>query len=398
MSALISYISGLFFMLSMASNEPYYHSVPVSEGDGSWTLLRRYGLDVHTCNIQRFYDLNGLSEKQALLKDKKYKIPVLIYNYNGKSIRSSIGINDWDKAVRIKKYNEALLADGLRRTHYTASKILWVPYHEINCDAQTNGQIADSDPADSPESFKSMLNQPLFGSQYASFEKEDNSLSGKVYYIVSGHGGPDPGAIAHNVSGAYNLCEDEYAYDVSLRLMRQLMAKGATVHMIVEDKNDGIRDDLFLDCDKDERCGGHRIPLNQLDRLRQRAREVNRLYNSYKAKGIYDQKVICIHVDSRAAQSRQDVFFYYYQKSRSGKKLAENLHQTFKAKYQKYQSNRGYYGTLSPRPLYMLRKTNAPAVYVELANIKNGLDRERLVKKENREALAKWLADGLAID
>lgn len=241
-----------------------------------------------------------------------------------------------------------------------------------------------------------MLEQPLFGKTYERFPREDNSLNDQVFYIVSGHGGPDPGAIAHKVGGSYNLCEDEYAYDVSLRLMRQLMAKGAQVHMIIEDFNDGIRDESFLDCDKDETCGGKSIPLSQLDRLRQRAMKVNQLYRENKKKGFHKHKVICIHVDSRAEHRRQDVFFYYYGKSRSGKKLAQNLYDTFGDNYKKYQSNRGYSGTMSARPLYMLRKTDAPAVYIELANIRNGLDRERIIKKENREALAKWIAEGIA--
>jgi N-acetylmuramoyl-L-alanine amidase len=43
----------------------------------------------------------------------------------------------------------------------------------------------------------------------------------------------------------------------------------------------------------------------------------------------------------------------------------------------------------------MLRKTDAPAVYVELANIRNAEDRRRIVHKDNREAVAKWLAEGL---
>ncbi|MDX1684004.1 MAG: N-acetylmuramoyl-L-alanine amidase [Saprospiraceae bacterium] len=394
MSLLVTYITSLFLFLDPASNEPYYHSVHVNDGDGCWSLLRRYGLDDHSCNFDHFYRINDLKKEDVLIKGKKYKIPVLIYRYNGKSIRSSIGNDDWDKAIRIKEYNEMLLKRGLRRTHYTESRILWVPYNEIHC-STTDQPTAVRTSLNSEPAESTLLNEPLFGEKYSSFSKVDNSLDGQVFYIVAGHGGPDPGAIAHNVGGAYNLCEDEYAYDVSLRLMRQLRSRGATVHMIIEDANDGIRDDLYLDCDKDERCNGKYIPLNQLDRLRQRVMVINKLHRDHIKKGIKNHKVICIHVDSRAAQRRQDVFFYYYGKSHSGKNLASNLHATFKEKYKKYQADRGYYGTLGPRPLYMLRKTNPPAVYVELANIKNGLDRERLVRKENREALARWLAEGL---
>ena len=395
MQTMTSFIIGLFMMGTMFNSEPYYHSVPVAQGDGVISLLRRYALTEHDCNLNQFYKLNNLESKDPLLKGVKYKIPVLIYAYNGQSIRSSIGINDWDKAVRIQKYNETLLASGLRKTHYRESKILWVPFNEIHCDNQVSEVTNKVTEAHAVTSSNKMYD-PLFGNEYAEFEIVDNSLKDKVFYIVAGHGGPDPGAVANKVNGKYNLCEDEYAYDVSLRLSRQLKQRGAIVHMIIEDRNDGIRDDLFLDCDKDETCQGKKIPLGQLDRLRQRAVSVNNFYKHYKKKGIADQRVICIHVDSRGEHKRQDVFFYYYGKSRLGKKLAKNLHKTFQEKYQKYQSNRGYHGTLSARPLYMLRRTDAPAVYVELANIRNSKDRERLVKKDNREALAKWLAEGIS--
>ncbi|GHU63543.1 hypothetical protein FACS1894123_06510 [Bacteroidia bacterium] len=55
--------------------------------------------------------------------------------------------------------------------------------------------------------------------------------------MVSGYGGPDCGVIA-NVDG-HKLHEDEYAYDIMLRLARSLMGHGATVHVIIQDKKDG---------------------------------------------------------------------------------------------------------------------------------------------------------------
>src|SRR5690606_2086733 len=92
----------------------------------------------------------------------------------------------------------------------------------------------------------------MFGSKYADVEIKSDELKGAIYYLISGHGGPDPGAV-----GKYNghmVCEDEYAYDVTLRMARNLIQKGATVYMIILDKNDGIRDESFLRADKDEVC------------------------------------------------------------------------------------------------------------------------------------------------
>ncbi|MBT6763585.1 MAG: N-acetylmuramoyl-L-alanine amidase, partial [Prolixibacteraceae bacterium] len=65
----------------------------------------------------------------------------------------------------------------------------------------------------------------IFGKKYADVEITGNDLNGAIYYLMAGHGGPDPGAV-----GKYNnkqLCEDEYAYDVTLRLARKLIQNGA---------------------------------------------------------------------------------------------------------------------------------------------------------------------------
>ena len=69
-------------------------------------------------------------------------------------------------------------------------------------------------------------------------------LRGRVYYIVGGHGGPDP--VAVGVCYGKSLCEDEYAYDITLRTARNLMTHGATVYIITRDPNDGIRDEVSL--------------------------------------------------------------------------------------------------------------------------------------------------------
>jgi len=102
-----------------------------------------------------------------------------------------------------------------------------------------------------------------------------------------------------------------------------------------------------------------------------------------------------IHIDSRSESKSQDVFFYHWGKSKTSKKLAYDLQSTFKAKYKKFQKNRGYHGYVAERGLYMLRNTAPSAVFVELANIRNKNDHKRLMYKTNRQALANWLFEGM---
>ena len=374
-----------------------YHKVKARNGDGITILLQRYELHRDSRLRKSFLNLNNLKEKQYLIQNRKYKLPVKLYNYDGKSIRSTIGVQDWDKAVRIKKYNESIFAKGARSTHYSESKILWVPVSELlNIEITPTPLITKVKAPVSKDVTKhaSITLNNIYGKGYKLKKASNNSLKGKVYYIVSGHGGPDPGAMCKTCEDT--LCEDEYAYDVSLRIARNLEEHGAIVEMVVQDKNDGIRDDSYLPCDKDERlANGEKLPGNQMKRLVQRTNYINRKHEEYSRKGYKDQVVVSIHVDANSKSTQQDVFFCYYKHSEKSRLLAGQIRNTFAEKYKKYQSNKNYSGYLHERGIYVLRKTNPPAVLIELANINNRYNHKRILSSTNRQALANWIFEGL---
>ena len=239
------------------------------------------------------------------------------------------------------------------------------------------------------------INEPLFGKQLANVKVTSNRLAGACFYVVSGHGGPDPGAIGK--VGRYELHEDEYAYDIALRLARNLMQEGAEVHIIIQDAKDGIRDDSYLSNSKRETCMGDAIPLNQVHRLQQRCDKINALYRKDRKNHSYC-RAIFIHIDSRSKGKQTDVFFYYSNKKGDSKRLANNMKDTFESKYDKHQPNRGFSGTVSGRNLYVLSHTTPASVFVELGNIQNTFDQRRLVINSNRQALAKWLMEGFLKD
>lgn len=377
----------LLFLLSVthlsAKGENWVTS-KAEKGDGIIVLLSKYDLFGYECNEQKFYKLNNLKPNSKLIIGKEYKLPILKYKYNGKSIRSTIKKNDWEKAIRIKTYNEILFDAGLRKTSFLKDMVLWVPYHELKC------------PNEKPKIVKTPNSFPIFGSKYQKVKPVSQKLKGKVFYIIGGHGGPDPGAIGKR--GNHKLCEDEYGYDVALRLAHKLIANGAVAHVILRDPNDGIRDEKFLQCDSDEiYLGKKKVLRSQIPRLKQRADIVNDLFLTYKKRGVSNrnQVAIMLHIDSRNTRSRTDVFFYHAPNATESKKIATQLYNTFKAKYKKFQSTKKYKGTVSARDLYMLMNLKPRAVYLELANIRNTADQKRLILSENRDALAKWITDGL---
>lgn len=255
-----------------------------------------------------------------------------------------------------------------------------------------SGSAAGKSPAGGK---KRSLREPLFGKALADVPVTSDRLKGACFYVVSGHGGPDPGAIGR--IGKIQLHEDEYAYDVALRLARNLMQEGARVHIIIRDARDGIRDDRYLSNSKRETCMGDAIPLNQVARLRQRCDHINRLYRKDRKAYKYC-RAIFLHVDSRSRSHQTDVFFYHAPKSVPGRKLANTMKNTFESKYGKHQPNRGFSGTVSPRNLYVLKNASPAAVFVELGNIQNTFDQRRFVISSNRQALAKWMTEGFIAD
>ena len=240
-----------------------------------------------------------------------------------------------------------------------------------------------------------VLSEPLFGKKLAQVKVTGNRLKGACFYVVSGHGGPDPGAVGR--VGKRELHEDEYAYDVALRLARNLMQEGAEVHIIIQDAKDGIRNDRYLSNSTRETCMGDPIPLGQTARLQQRCVKINRLYQKDRKRYKYC-RAIFLHVDSRSKREQTDVFFYHAPNSVKGKRLAQSIERTFEQKYGLHQPNRGFDGSVSARGLYVLVNAVPVSVFVELGNIQNAFDQRRFVLSSNRQALAKWLMEGFIAD
>ena len=234
----------------------------------------------------------------------------------------------------------------------------------------------------------------IFGKKLGDIIPQSDRLKDACFYIISGHGGPDPGAIARVDKRV--LHEDEYAYDMALRLARNLMMEGATVYVVIQDPNDGIRDEMYLNNSSNETCMGDPIPRDQLDRLKQRVEKVNRLYQKDKGKFKY-VRAIDIHVDSRNKGKRIDVFFYHSDDKHS-KSLATTMRDFFRTKYDAHQPGRGFGGFVEQRNLYVLRHLKPPSILVETGNIQNEFDRKRILSSNNRQALANWMAQAFYED
>ncbi len=391
-----------------------YLKVRAKQGDGISVLLNRYNLAEYKFNVDTFLDINKLKRSDQLQLAKTYKLPIKVYEYNNSSIRTTIKINDYNLASAIQQFNEELSESGLREYDYRVDKSLWVPIHILYCpnslktssgivkvatnpstEYNTDPDLTNHKEKTEQQTTKALRTEifPIFGPKYQNTPIYTKRLDGQVYYLISGHGGLDPGAVGHK--DGHEICEDEYAYDITLRFARNLLQHGATVYIITRDE-DGIRDEEFLDADRDETVWYNQdIPSNQSRRLTQRSAKINELYDKHKKEGATIQRCIEIHIDSRYVDQKVDIFFYYYPGSETGKDLAIELYRTIKAKYDEHQPGRGYKGVVKSRDLHTLRETKPPVVYIELGNITNDFDQKRLLDVNNRQAVGNWLTQGV---
>ncbi len=397
-------------------------------GDGITTVLDKFFLPSTKNYIDKFKELNAnkIDPNDGLYKGTIYKLPIIIKNYNGTDLSSSLNISD-DDAQKVDLYNKKVFSANLKSKLYKKDKKIWLPYFLVGSESPVKNSEAaavetkkdnssdkkSSDIRESKSELKTIsktetvktrdkkksskkknkTDYSFLGKKYSKVKIKSTKLSGRVYYIDPGHGGCDPGAIGKR--NGHELHEDEYAYDISLRLARRLIENGATVYMIVLDPNDGIRDNDFLKTgDKEYYYGGDTISLNQKERLEKRAEIINELYKQNK-KTAKSQTSVTIHLDSRYTEKRIDIFFYYKEASEEGEYLAETLKNTISQKYEEAQPGRGYKGSISSRNLLLLRELKPTAVYIELGNIQNKNDQYRFIKSSNRQTIAQWLCDGL---
>ncbi len=394
------------------TTEPTYLRVPLKKAMTATEFLTLYRVFDAACNQEKFLTLNKITKLDVKLKvGTNYSLPILVYPFDGKTIRTSIKNNDLTLARRIDAFNKKLYELKLRAQTIQESKTVWVAHHELNCDKsakkqpKANAEKDDTPPSvsttkkadSSPNSMyangekaKSFRTYAIFGKKYERVPLVSNKLKNKIFYIESGHGGPDPGARA--TLKKRTLCEDEYAYDVALRVARNLIALGATVFIITRDPNDGIRDGEFLLCDKDEQTYPDlTVPAPPKERLFQRSDAINELYEKYEKKGITDQRLMVIHVDSLSRVAQTDLFLYYKDGDEESKRLATNIRTNLENRYKKF---RDYNGTVTMRDLHMLRECKTHTVFIELGNIHNPTDQRRIMLAKNRQIIADWLTEG----
>jgi N-acetylmuramoyl-L-alanine amidase len=388
----------LFFMSSANAQDYGFRKVVAKQGDGIFKILRENNFDPS----DYFHDFieinrNKIIDNNQLIVGETYYLPL-----TNEEKQNAHRIDSLAKSLLTNDISDNKDDDIDNQTSEDEVDTNEIEIEDSSDDSTLNKLeiIPKEDSVFTKEA--STVKQTTVKSEFAiqhgllyADTIYDNSLEGSLIYIISGHGGPDPGAIA--IVDGIRISEDEYAYDICLRIAKKIEEHGGKTIMVIHDTTHCIRDDRILPLDKTELCYPNlEIPLNHIQRLRQRVDAVNNLYAENRH--IKYHRVIEIHLDSRSTGTLVDVFFYHYPQSNTGKAFAENLRNLFDEKYAEHQPNRGYSGTVSGRNLYVIRRTHPPAVLVELGNIQNIRDQKRFLNPYNRQALANWITEGIIKD
>ena len=215
-------------MLQVGPDRPETHEV--DRGDSLWNIAREYGLSVDDIR-----DWNRLEDDRIRPGQELALYPWLT------------GETDTDPGDPDPSASEILvaaasplrpaatprtLASGYSGTSPRAGTQLSISYAEESTLSVEESYRRGRDLIDDLE--RRLASHPPLGS----------SLAGWTIVLDPGHGGRDPGAIVATRDGAGRtvyVTEDEYAYDVTVRLYGLLRRHGADVHLTLLSPNHHIR-------------------------------------------------------------------------------------------------------------------------------------------------------------
>ncbi len=229
-------------LISLTSSRP--QTVTVEQGDSLWKIASRYEL-----SLDDLKSWNGLS-LDVLRKGAELQLyPVVLELTDAERITlSPSSAATGNPAPPTPAARPAETAKETEENSVRLASISTAPLYISNptrLRTQPSRNYFEEDLKDPEDNYSraSVLIRD-FEEAARSLPPLSSSLRGYTVVLDPGHGGLDPGAIVESRDGLGNkvyVVEDEYCYDIALRVYRDLIRHGADVHMTVISPTNTIR-------------------------------------------------------------------------------------------------------------------------------------------------------------
>lgn len=158
-------------------------------------------------------------------------------------------------------------------------------------------------------------------------KKRWQPLKGWRIVLDPGHGGIDPGAIVSNTTGTKRrvyVVEDEYVYDIALRMYKKLRLLGAEVALTVISPNHLIRDNLPADVtfvhEQNEVYNDERYNRRNSEKVRPRSANLSqrvRVANRFIKRGRRSKSLfVSLHADNTPGRPQGPLVIYHKRRGR----------------------------------------------------------------------------------